>query len=45
LHTCVFRPKFFLHEIAEFQHEWKLRPAGRWDFTGPLNIPEKGRIC
>ena len=35
LHTCIFRPKFFLGEIAQ----------GNWNFDCPMTIPEKGKIC
>ena len=35
LRTCVFRPKFFLEQIA----------ANNWSFSCPLRIAEKGRIC
>jgi len=35
LGTCVFRPKFFLEQMA----------ANNWGFTCPLRIEEKGKIC
>jgi len=35
LGTCVFRPKFFLEQMA----------ANNWGFNCPLRIAEKGRIC
>jgi hypothetical protein len=35
LHTCVFRPRFFLAQIR----------AGNWAFASPLEIPEKGVVC
>jgi chitosanase len=35
LHTCIFRPRFFLAQIT----------AGNWSFAGPLEIPGKGSIC
>ena len=35
LHTCMFRPRFFLG----------LMNAGNWSFDCPLKVPEKGSIC
>lgn len=35
LHTCTFRPKFFLGEIS----------ANNWLLDCPLNVIGKGRIC
>lgn len=35
LHTCQFRPRFFLTEIAR----------GNWDLKCPLVVPGKGTIC
>ncbi len=35
LHTCMFRPAFFLSEIAK----------GNWDLKCPLSVPGKGTIC
>lgn len=48
LHTCIFRPKFFLDLIAAYdgdEKKWTRIGSGRWEFTAPLVIPEKGRIC
>lgn len=35
LHTCMFRPQFFLGEIA----------ANNWELHCPLTVRGKGRIC
>lgn len=51
LNTCIFRPKFFLTQIAtpptRKVPRWALRErsGGNWNFDCPLVIPEKGVIC
>lgn len=46
LHTCVFRPKFFLSLVANYTGGgWSLNAQGNWGFAAPLNLPEKGPLC
>jgi len=35
LHTCMFRPQFFLNEIEK----------DNWELSCPLTVKEKGKIC
>ena len=47
LKSCVFRPKFFLEQIATFSRygDWTLLAKGNWGLNCPLSVSGKGKIC